>query len=486
MFLQQNYLVEDIFNLSKESQYQDVTIICHNGTFQFNSFLLATLFPIFREILNTSMQYDDSYIISMPDMDKDVFDDFWTNLYQKSPKFVPNTTIQQLLNRTTLLKEEIHEDEPDYSALDVEIGIEDNEDEKSFNFHHKELDALTLKFKKEETSSTIEQSINWNDISFHFDPETQKYKCPDCDHSAKYKAFLIAHYDRIHLKGESKRFECPIPDCTYFTVNKFSVKKHFGANHIHGEDPKFYKCQENNCNYSTDQGFNLKTHYEGKHLRGEKAGSCSICGLIPKSKHALIRHMKYKHSIEGKTTCETCHKSFPDEDFPKHECNQYICNDCGKILKSKGALENHIQCFHRINERSHICNVCGKGFTQASNLRTHIQTQHGSKKEPTPCPECGVKVKNLKCHMRFVHTPDDQRKHQCQHCGKGFDFLKSLDKHMMNMHLKLKPYNCRYGCDISYNDTSNRNHHERKRHGKLFISVEEEQMKAKMELLTKE
>ena len=150
MFLQQNYLVEEMFNLSKESHYQDVTIICHNGSFQFNSFLLATSFPIFREILNTSMQYDDSYIISMPDMDKDVFDDFWTNLYQKSPKFVPNTTIQQLLNRTILLKEEIKEDEPDYSALDVEIGIEDNEDEKSFNFHHTESDALTLKFKKEQ------------------------------------------------------------------------------------------------------------------------------------------------------------------------------------------------------------------------------------------------------------------------------------------------------------------------------------------------
>ena len=68
----------------------------------------------------------------MPDMDKDVFDDFWTNLYQKSPKFVPNTTIQQLLNRTILLKEEIKEDEPDYSALDVEIDIKDNEVNSSF------------------------------------------------------------------------------------------------------------------------------------------------------------------------------------------------------------------------------------------------------------------------------------------------------------------------------------------------------------------
>ena len=109
---------------------------------------------------------------------------------------------------------------------------------------------------------------------------------------------------------------------------------------------------------------------------------------------------------------------------------------------------------------------------------------HENKNNRSPCPICGSKVKNLSTHIRHVHTPDDQRKFQCQQCGKGFDQMTSLDKHMMNIHLKLKPYNCRYGCDISYNDKGNRNHHERKQHGKLFISVEEEMMKAKMELIT--
>ena len=117
-------------------------------------------------------------------------------------------------------------------------------------------------------------------------------------------------------------------------------------------------------------------------------------------------------------------------------------------------------------------------------MKIHIESQHVNKKLPTPCPECGAKVVNLESHIRHVHTPDDQKKFQCKNCGKGFDHMKNLDQHMMNMHLKLKPYNCRYGCEISYNDKSNRNHHERKQHGKLFISIEEEHMKAKMDLIT--
>ena len=36
---------------------------------------------------------------------------------------------------------------------------------------------------------------------------------------------------------------------------------------------------------------------------------------------------------------------------------------------------------------------------------------------------------------------------------------------MMNVHIKARPYACRYGCGAAYNDSSNRGHHERKKHG---------------------
>ena len=39
---------------------------------------------------------------------------------------------------------------------------------------------------------------------------------------------------------------------------------------------------------------------------------------------------------------------------------------------------------------------------------------------------------------------------------------------MMNVHIRSRPYNCRYGCNMAYNDVSNRNSHEKKKHGGLF------------------
>ena len=77
-------------------------------------------------------------------------------------------------------------------------------------------------------------------------------------------------------------------------------------------------------------------------------------------------------------------------------------------------------------------------------------------------------------HMASVHTPDHMKKFQCQDCGKGFTSSTGLERHRMNVHLKLRPYECRYGCEFRYNDFNNRNAHEKKTHGKLFFSAREE------------
>ena len=65
---------------------------------------------------------------------------------------------------------------------------------------------------------------------------------------------------------------------------------------------------------------------------------------------------------------------------------------------------------------------------------------------------------------------DEERKYQCKTCGKGFISLSYLKSHNMNVHLKLRPYECRYGCELRYNDSANRNAHEKKKHGVLFAN----------------
>ena len=175
-------------------------------------------------------------------------------------------------------------------------------------------------------------------------------------------------------------------------------------------------------------------------------------------------------------------KCFPHENFEGHLCEvqKFICNNCGKSFSSKGGMKRHIMVEHTKVEipKPFICDKCDYCCENKAGLRKHMETHE----EKMPCPECGERVRHLKLHMRAVHTPDELRKFQCQDCGKGFDGVKKLESHRMNVHLKLRPYNCRYGCDISYNDASNRNHHEKKTHGKIFITAREEKLKARMQL----
>ena len=123
----------------------------------------------------------------------------------------------------------------------------------------------------------------------------------------------------------------------------------------------------------------------------------------------------------------------------------------------------HIETYHikpTIN-----CTQCDKLFASQRVLQKHMKNTHSEK--PT-CNICGKQVRKIKSHMILVHKSDEEKKYQCSKCGKGFLTQRALDIHDMNVHLKLRPYECRYGCESRYNDPSNRSAHERKTHGKNF------------------
>ena len=193
----------------------------------------------------------------------------------------------------------------------------------------------------------------------------------------------------------------------------------------------------------------------------KEVSTCNECGKVFNNLKSFRQHMRVKHGNEEK------------------EKPQYVCNICGKVLSSRGVLNSHHRAMHEIRELKIKCEKCGKLFVNALVLKHHMRF-HEEKKT---CPVCGIKVRLIKEHIDNVHITDEEKMFRCQDCGKGFKYARKLEYHRISMHLKTKPYNCRYGCDLSYNDFSNRNAHERRTHGKLFTTVKEEKLKEKIEML---
>ena len=142
------------------------------------------------------------------------------------------------------------------------------------------------------------------------------------------------------------------------------------------------------------------------------------------------------------------------------------CDKCGLDLKTETALKHHLATIHSENVDIIVCKVCGKKFYTERQIYRHMQTHE----EKAECPICHKRFRELRQHIETSHMSDEERKYQCKTCGKGFISLSYLKSHNMNVHLKLRPYECRYGCELRYNDSANRNAHEKKKHGGLFAN----------------
>ena len=182
---------------------------------------------------------------------------------------------------------------------------------------------------------------------------------------------------------------------------------------------------------------NLKTHMENKHpvdeskkilkniRRSESAKVlCSVCSTIWSSNVALRRHMKH-HDTESDhyqpehTVCSICSKSIPnnlkylkhmtrrhgntqcincsncdkafsvlhiknhehvckmseDEKTCEREKNKVQCGDCGKIVRDKLKLRQHVRFIHK-KEKTFKCKHCDRTDNRKDNLKIHIKGVH--------------------------------------------------------------------------------------------------------------
>ena len=178
-----------------------------------------------------------------------------------------------------------------------------------------------------------------------------------------------------------------------------------------------------------------------------------------------LRHMRTVH--QDWLQCFHCGKCFATKDLmTKHEEKSHLvcnCDACDFTTNDIFKLRNHKTASHG---KPTSCLECFQTFSSKVLMKNHMNKVHVMH----TCPICSAKVKiKLNLHMRRMHSKDDEKAFRCTICEKGFIDNGLLEAHKMNVHIKSRPYNCRYGCeDKRYNDLGNRNSHEKKRHGGLF------------------
>lgn len=415
-------------------KHQDLAITCWNGRFQCNSFLFVTVFPGLTKALHfENCQYDNNPSIIVPDVDVNDLHCFFNNIYSERSKFLPGKTLIYLLSWQDTsasitrqhLKEIVKDNLKDIVKEEIELDLPENNE--SVDFSGEDENHPLFDLNQSRISPVKIEIIKSNKSEFK-----KKRGRP-----------------RKAMNGNvvSNSFHCD--QCTKSFKSKLALNNHIKHLHDGIPWPKQKKTRT-------------------RHL--EECDKVCECGIDFKNQEEKLKHFRIVH--KGWIECPDCERLVKEHLFGKHKCEPQqkgkgkggICPHCGKVCETYGSLYYHKNIAHE--NGSYPCDSCGKIYPSKANLDDHVKRICQVK--IVPCAICGAMVKRMREHMNAVHLDDKEKRFQCGICGKGFFAEKKLRVHEMSMHIKTRPHRCRYGCDIGYNDISNRNAHERKTHGQRF------------------
>ena len=143
-----------------------------------------------------------------------------------------------------------------------------------------------------------------------------------------------------------------------------------------------------------------------------------------------------------------------------HRSNKtYMCDDCGKVLKSRTALATHVK-LHQDDTRNQ-CSICFKIFSQRGYLKTHMNSHSDSK--PYSCEFCAMTFfgpTNLSQHRKRTHGDmiGESPKLSCDLCTKRFWIPSELKYHRERVHEGKKDFSCTE-CQKRFADKKNLKKH---------------------------
>ena len=340
--------------ISHCSDYQDVTIICENGTLNVSSVLLALTFPIMRDLISSHNEM--KLYISMPDFRLIKLAKFINSVCNQEEEIYIDSFINQLLK----------------SKDENDDGIMKSTDTPMIKIDTIQTDEL-VPIKKESTE--IEERPH---NSINNKPFTSAGKpCTECD-KILYSRMEWRNHRAKHLRKKAKLIPKGFSKCKMCKMN-FAIKE------VDDHECKLYPCQSCSKKFSSEE--KVSKHYRLIH-EGAFIQSCEICGKVCNSTSGLQYH---------KTA--------------EHEINLMDCNICGKGFKTKTLLG-----FHKESHEEKVpCQKCSKKI-RAKNLGYHMITSHlEDSQKPFQCDKCDkgfVTNETLERHNKNVHL---KVKHYCRY-----------------------------------------------------------------------
>jgi len=148
-----------------------------------------------------------------------------------------------------------------------------------------------------------------------------------------------------------------------------------------------------------DSGKRPQSHIK-PHQTNRKPVSCKLCGKTFTSAGGIRLHLL----AHRKTKCEFCSEECADrKDFLEHfkihkDEARFHCSDCPKFFFNAESLRSHLR-IHEYNRYS--CDKCGKVYKSKPALNLHISEAHlesGQKK----CPFCNKVSKHFGTLTRHI------------------------------------------------------------------------------------
>lgn len=139
----------------------------------------------------------------------------------------------------------------------------------------------------------------------------------------------------------------------------------------------------------------------------------------------------------------------------------FVCEECGKVLKTERNLKCHKKNIHDVNIVYFTCEKCDFKTKYKSNLTRHIKRVHGVNVIWYMCPKCDYKTKyknNLTNHIKRIHSVDEIW-YMCPKCDHKSKIKNDLTRHIKHMHsVDVIWYMCPK-CDHKTKNKGNLNQH---------------------------